>query len=123
MGLQPTGLTGGDVARPAMGTAVVVERRRAGRRGGLFAAERAEFGQADQQSQRGALGDAGDAAEQLEAGLEIAVTLYGGQQAVQFGLAAALQAGGSRSVAQAAISAASIWWFLARRRCSTTPRS
>jgi hypothetical protein len=65
------------MALAALRTAVVVEGRQTGQRGGLFAAERAQFGQADQKSQRGALADAGDAEHEFEAGLEIVVRLYG----------------------------------------------
>jgi hypothetical protein len=83
----------GDMTLPAMGAAVVVKGGQAGQRGGLFAAERAQFGQADQNGQRGALADAGDTEHEIAAGLEVVVALDGELEAAQLALATALQPG------------------------------
>jgi hypothetical protein len=69
------------MALPAMRAAVAVERRQAGQCGCLFTAERAQFGQTNENGQGGALADAGDAEHEFEAGLEIIVALEGDKQA------------------------------------------
>ena len=89
-----------------MGAAVVIKRRQAGQRGGLFAVEAGELGQADQQGQGSALADAGNAEDEVEAGFEVVVAFEGELQAAQFSLAAALQtrdlAGGEAAQARRA---------------------
>ncbi len=63
----------GDVALPSVLSAVIVEGRKTGQRGGLLAADAAEFGHADDERQRGAFADAGNAQHQIKPLSQIAV--------------------------------------------------
>ena len=75
-----------DTALSAILAAVAVERREPGQAGGFAAAEAAEFGHEDEQSEGGAPTDAGDALDQRQAAGQVALGCDGLGQEEQFGL-------------------------------------
>src|SRR5579885_3270678 len=75
----------GDVAFAAMFAAVVIEGGQTGQGGGLFAADGADLGHANEDGQCGALADAGDAGDQVETPREVGVSAQGLRDALQLG--------------------------------------
>jgi len=86
-----TTATAGDMALAGTFARVVVVRSDANQGGDLLATDLAEFGQEDDEGERGAYADAIDAGDQLEPPSEIIVFAHEDLQEQEFGLAAPLQ--------------------------------
>jgi hypothetical protein len=83
----------GDVALTLVLAAVVVEGRQSGERGGLLAADLAEFGHADDEGEGSPFADAGNAEDEVEAAGKVAVLAQGPDDAELLGGAPRLQPG------------------------------